>query len=80
MALFEKICIVFIVAFVALAGIGGERVMGRIYEFLGRLFFPRQQDWERFKNARIMAWVMVFSLILALVIARVIKYHYSQSR
>jgi hypothetical protein len=47
--------------------------MAVIYQFIGSLFFRRQQDWERRKNARIMLWTVVVALGLALVIATAIK-------
>jgi len=47
--------------------------MGIFYYMIGALFFRRQQDWERRKNARIMLWTLIVSLGLALALATAIK-------
>lgn len=54
--------------------------MNWFYNLIGRIFFRRQQDWERFRNAKIMTWVVIFSVVLALVIAKVLKYMYSHAK
>lgn len=54
--------------------------MEMFYDFIGRLFFPRQQDWERRRTARIMTFVVLFSLALALIIAKVIHLMYNHTR
>jgi hypothetical protein len=47
--------------------------MGIFYQFIGSLFFRRQQDWERRKNVRIMLWTVLVALCLALALAAAIK-------
>jgi hypothetical protein len=54
--------------------------MNWIYHLVGKVFFRRQQDWEREKNAKIMTWVFLFSLLLALGFALLIKFLSSQVR
>jgi len=52
---------------------GNYSSMGIFYQMICALFFRRQQDWERRKNARIMLWTLVVSLGLALALATAIK-------
>lgn len=47
--------------------------MLKFYRFIGRIFFPRSQTWEQVKNARTMTFVVLFSLVLALLLALAIK-------
>lgn len=35
-------------------------------EFIGKLFFPHQQDWQRRRNARIMSYVVAVALVCGL--------------
>jgi len=45
-----------------------------LYNLIGKMFFRRQQDWERQKNAKIMTWVFLFSLTLAAAMAAIIYF------
>lgn len=54
--------------------------MNWFYDLIGKVFFRRQQDWERRKNAKTMVFVILFSLALALVVAKVLKMMYYKSR
>lgn len=54
--------------------------MNWLYNLIGKVFFGRQQEWERQKNAKIIFWVVVFSLVLALALAKVIKYMYYHAK
>jgi hypothetical protein len=47
--------------------------MGIVYQFIGSLFFRRQQEWKRRKNAQIMLWTVVVALGLGLAMATAIK-------
>lgn len=40
--------------------------------FLGKLLFPRQADWQRKKQAKIMFWVLVAAVIFGVGVAAVI--------
>jgi hypothetical protein len=51
--------------------------MNRFFAIVGKLFFPRSQDWERQRNARVMVFVVAFSLAFALVIAKVFQMMYN---
>ena len=42
-------------------------------ELIGKLFFPQQQDWQRRRNAKIMTYVVVASLVCGLVLVAVLK-------
>ena len=54
--------------------------MNWLYTLIGNMFFRRQQEWERRKNAKIIFWVVVFSLVLALGLAAVIKFMSGQAK
>ncbi|MBW8865485.1 MAG: hypothetical protein JF609_11315 [Verrucomicrobia bacterium] len=54
--------------------------MERFFYFLGRVLFPRQQDWQQTRNAKIFVSVVGFSLVLALITAKIIKMMYYHSR
>lgn len=54
--------------------------MNWFFDLIGKIFFRSQQDWERQKNARIMTFVFLFSLALALVVAKILKMMYYKSR
>jgi len=53
--------------------------METFYDFIGRLFFSNQQDWERRRNAKTMTWVVVFSGALACALAKIIKVMYNHA-
>lgn len=50
--------------------------MQMFYHLLGRLLFPRRQNWEQRKNARDMVFTVAFSLAFGLVMAVVIRTAY----
>ena len=54
--------------------------MERFFHLLGKLFFPRLQDWEQGRNAKLLVVVIGFSLVIALVIAKVIRFYYNHER
>jgi hypothetical protein len=37
------------------------------------LFFPRQQDWEQSKNAKLVVLVVGFALVVGVVVMKVIR-------
>lgn len=45
----------------------------RIFDLIGKLIFPRQQDWERRRNAKVMVVVVVFSLTLGYALWKLLK-------
>jgi hypothetical protein len=47
--------------------------MGIVYQIIGSLFFRREQEWKRWKNARIMLWTVVVALGLGMAMATAIK-------
>lgn len=55
-------------------------LMERFFFFLGRMLFPRQQDWQQTRSAKTLVFVVAFSLILALAIAKVIRLYYNHQR
>ena len=42
-------------------------------DFIAKLFFPHQPDWERKRNAKIMASVVIVSVILGLLLVLLLK-------
>jgi len=54
--------------------------MEMFYNFIGKVFFSRMQDWERRRTAKTMTFVVGFSVIFALIIAKVIKLAYNHTR
>ncbi len=54
--------------------------MQTLYILVGRFLFPRQQDWERRKNAKIFILTIAFALALGLALAMVIRMIYSHER
>lgn len=46
--------------------------MNHFYAIVGRMFFPRLQEWEQQRNARMMVFVVMFSLVFAFGIASII--------
>jgi hypothetical protein len=70
-------------------GIFGEKNLGyllymplmeRFFYFLGRILFPRQQDWQQTRSAKTFVFVVGFSLVLAFIIVKVIKMMYNHAR
>ena len=55
-------------------------LMERFFFFLGRMLFPRQQDWQQTRSAKTLVFVIGFSLILALAVAKVIRLYYNHQR
>jgi hypothetical protein len=54
--------------------------MHTLYILVGRFLFPRQQDWEQRKNAKILILTIAFALALGLSLAMVIRMIYSRER
>jgi hypothetical protein len=54
--------------------------MNWLYDLFGRIFFRRLQDWERRKNAKTIVLVILFSLVLALSLAALLKIMSSKMR
>lgn len=48
-------------------------LMERVFAFLGKLFFPRQQDWEQSKNAKLVVLVVAFAFVVGVVVMKVIR-------
>jgi surface polysaccharide O-acyltransferase-like enzyme len=55
-------------------------LMERFFFFLGRVLFPRQQDWQQTRSAKTLVFVVGFSLILAFAVTKVIRYYYNHQR
>jgi len=55
-------------------------LMERFFYFLGRILFPRQQDWQQTRSAKTFVFVVGFSLVLAFIIVKVIKMMYNHAR
>lgn len=55
-------------------------LLERIYFFIGRTLFPRQQGWEQTRSAKTLVFVLGFSIVLALVVAKFIKVLYNHSK
>ena len=51
--------------------------MQMFYDLLGRLLFPRRQNWDQRRSAKVMLLTVVFSLAFGLVVAAVIRIGYS---
>ncbi len=54
--------------------------MNWFYNVIGKIFFNRQKNWERQKNAKTMTWVVVFSVVLALSLSELIKIMYNHAK
>jgi hypothetical protein len=52
----------------------------RCFALLGRILFPRRQEWEQRRNAKILSGVLAFSLVLGLVVAKLIKMIYFKTK
>ena len=44
-----------------------------LFNLIGKIFFPRQQDWERSRSAKIMLSVVAVSLVLGVIIWKAMK-------
>jgi hypothetical protein len=75
-----KIIIFFCAIIIGLAIITNRWIMEKFYALVGQLFFRRQPDWERLRSAKVMTWVVFFSVVLALALAMVIKMMYNHAR
>jgi len=49
-------------------------LMEMLFGLIGKLFFPRQQDWERRRNAKIMTAAVAFGTLLGMILVWVIKH------
>ena len=47
---------------------------------MGRMIFPRRQEWEQRRNAKIVFGVVSFSLILGLTLAKLMKMIYIKTK
>ena len=54
--------------------------MQRFYDLLGRMIFPRQQDWEQRKNAKILVFTVTFALALGFIMAAMIRLMYDHKK
>ncbi|HSY19521.1 MAG TPA: hypothetical protein VK815_14360 [Candidatus Acidoferrales bacterium] len=54
--------------------------MERFFFFLGRILFPRQQDWQQTRSAKTLVLVVGFSLVLAYAVAKLIRVYYNHQR
>ena len=52
----------------------------KFFFFLGRMLFPRKQDWEQTRSAKTLVLVVGFSVVVALVVAKIIKMMYYHSK
>jgi hypothetical protein len=75
-----KIIIFFCVLIIGIAIITNRWIMEKYYTAVGWIFFRRQQDWERRKNAQILTLVAAFCVVVAVVIYEMIKLIYSHTR
>lgn len=55
-------------------------LMERFFFFLGRMLFPRQQDWQQTRSAKTLVFVVGFSLVLAYIVAKLIRVYYNHQR
>jgi hypothetical protein len=46
----------------------------RVFDFIGKLVFPRQQEWARRRNAKIMTAAVTVGLVLGAGLVWVIKH------
>ena len=46
----------------------------KLFDFIGKVVFPRQQEWERRRNAKIMTAAVTLGLGLGFVIVALIRY------
>jgi hypothetical protein len=43
-------------------------------DFIGKMLFPRQAEWERERNLKMTLWVVLFAVIFATIVAGLILY------
>ena len=48
----------------------------RVFDWIGRVCFPRQPDWERRRNAKIMVATVTLGLVIGLATAKIIRQLY----
>jgi len=48
--------------------------MSWLFKLIGKLFFPRQQEWERRRNVQIMLSVVAVSLLMGIILWKMMKY------
>ena len=48
----------------------------RLFGLIGKVFFPRQQDWEQRRNAKIMTGAVTVGLLLGMAVVWLIKHMY----
>jgi hypothetical protein len=46
----------------------------RLFHLVGRLCFPRQQDWQQTRSAKLLVGVLGFCLVIALMTAFAIRF------
>ncbi len=52
----------------------------RFFALLGRVIFPRRQEWEQRRNAKLVCGVLTFSIILGLAVMKLIKMIYFKTK
>jgi hypothetical protein len=48
----------------------------RVFDWLGNIVFPCQQDWERRRNAKIMTATVIIGLSIGWAVAKIIRHLY----
>lgn len=51
-----------------------------LYHWIGRLCYPRQQDWAQRKNAKILVFTVATTLTLGLVMAKIFQMIYNHQK
>jgi len=46
----------------------------KLFDFIGKVVFPRQQEWERRRNAKIMTAAVALGLGLGYMVVKLIRY------
>jgi hypothetical protein len=44
----------------------------KLFDLIGRIFFPRQQDWARRRSAKVFTAAVVFGIFLGLILLGVL--------
>jgi hypothetical protein len=52
----------------------------KLFDWIGKIVFPRQQEWERRRNAKIMTAAVTLGLALGWAVAAVIRHLYGVHR
>lgn len=52
----------------------------KCFALLGRVIFPRRQEWEQRRNAKLLFGVLAFSILLGLVVMVLIKMIYNKTK